>query len=188
MKKHFQKLIPLVVMLSMLTWGCAQSQKAQDTSAKAPAAQKQEENVYKGKVLGKSNKAKSISIEVGKGDKAKTLMVKFDDKTTGLEFAKKGEAAIIKWEQRGKDKVATVIKPKLAKLPEGIAEVKIDELKDLVASKADLAIIDSRPGKRYAQSHLPGAISIPADPDISLAVFHEPKSRRSGEKIWIHKH
>lgn len=161
MKTQLKKMIPLVVMFSMMTWGCVQTQQAQDTAGKAPVMKKQEQNVLKGKILGKSNKAKSISIQVGKGDKAKTIMVKFDDQTTGLDFAKKGEAAIIQWEPRGKDKLATVIKPKLAKLPAGIAEIKSPELKQLLDANKDLMIVDSRPGKRFAQSHIPGAVSIP---------------------------
>ena len=127
------------------------------------AAQQQDANVYKGKIIGKSNKAKTISIEVGQGDKAQTIMVKFDDQTKGTEFAAKGEAAIIAWEMRGDEKYATIIKPKLATLPNGVTEIKSQELKKLMDSGADLALIDSRPEGRYAQSHLPGAISIPVE-------------------------
>ena len=105
------------VMITLLSFGCA-PQSQQTTTAAKPAvqqAQKKAANVYKGPIVGKSNKAKTISITVGKGDTAQTMMVRFDDQTQGLEFAKKGEAAIINWEQRGSDKFATVIKPKLAK-------------------------------------------------------------------------
>lgn len=148
-------------MLAFMTWGCANSIASSDSQEMKPAAeQAQAENVYKGKIVGKSNKAKTISIEVGKGDDTKTMMVKFDDQTTGLEHAAKGEAAIITWEKRGEDKIATVIKPKLAKLPEGVAEVKSDDVKKLIDSGADFVLIDSRPASRYAQAHLPGAISI----------------------------
>ena len=173
----FKKFLPLAIMLSMLTWGCAQTKTAQDATLKSTVAQKKEATVYKGKVLGMSKKAKSISIQVGKGDKAKTMMVKYDNKTTGLEFAKKGEAAIINWEMRGTDKIATVIKPKLAKLPEGISEIKTAELKKLIDSNSDLTIIDSRPAKRYAQSHIPGAISIPVGDMKSKAAEMLPKEK-----------
>ncbi len=163
MKTQLKKFLPVAIMLSMLTWGCAQTQTGQDAAAKPAAAQKQEATAYKGKIIGMSKKAKTISIEVGKGDKAKTMMVKFDSKTKGLEFAKKGEAAIVEWEFCCDAKLAKIIKPKLAKLPEGTSEIKTPELKGLVESKADFMIIDSRPGKRYAQSHIPGAVSIPVD-------------------------
>jgi predicted sulfurtransferase len=160
MKRNLKKFLPLAIMLSMLTWGCVQTEKTADPMTKSTAAMKQEATVYKGKIAGKSKKAKTISIVVGKGDKAKTIMVKFDNKTKGLDFAKKGEAAIINWEMRGSDKYATVIKQKLAKLPEGVLEVKPKEVKALLDKDTDLVLIDSRPEKRFAQSHLPGAISI----------------------------
>ncbi len=147
----------------MLTWGCAQTQTAADTVAQTAVVAKQKATVYKGKIVGMSKKAKTISIEVGKGDKAKTIMVKFDSKTKGLEFAKKGEAAIITWEKRGSDQFATVVKPKLAKLPEGVTEIKPKEMKKLLDNKTDLVLVDSRPSKRYAQSHLPTAVSIPVN-------------------------
>lgn len=161
MKKTLTKFIPLCIVVSMMAWGCAQNKTtAPDTAVKPAAAKKQEGNVYKGKIVGKSNKAKTISIEVGKGDKAKTIMVRFDGKTKGVEHAAKGEAAIIAWEVRGSDKFATVIKPKLAKLPEGVSEIKSKELKKMIDAGTDFALVDSRPMKRYAQAHLPGAISI----------------------------
>ena len=164
MKKCFTRLIPLCIILAMITWGCAQNQTTgQDASMKPAASQTQGENVYKGKVVGKSNKAKTISIEVGQGKDAQTMMVRFDDKTKGIDYAAKGEAAIITWEMRGNDKYATVIKPKLAALPEGVTEIKSKELKELIDSGSALELIDSRPVARYDQAHLPGAISIPVD-------------------------
>ena len=163
MKKQLKKFIPLCIMMSMLMWGCAQTTKAPTDTASTPAAsqQKADKNVYKGKIVGKSNKAKTISISVGKGDKAKTVMVKFDDKTKGTEFAKKGEAAIIMWEKRGNDQFATVIKPKLAKLPEGTTEIKSKELKAILDAKTPMVLVDSRPAGRFNQAHLPTAVSIP---------------------------
>lgn len=163
MQIHPKTLFLLGIIALFTFTGCAE-QKSQTATAVKPTAAKaapQAENVLKGKIAGKSNKAKSISITVGKGDKAKTLMVKFDDTTQGLEFAKKGEAAIIKYEVKGKDKFATVIKPKLAKLPAGVTEIKTDELSELYDSNAEMTVIDSRPAGRYAQAHLPNAISIP---------------------------
>jgi len=178
MRKNLTRFLPLCIMLTMLTWGCAQNTTTPSASTVKPAAtQKKAENVYKGKIVGKSNKAKTISISVGKGDKAKTLLVKFDDKTKGSEFAKKGEAAIITWEKRGNDQYATVIKPKLAKLPEGVTEIKSKELKKLLASNTQMVLVDSRPSKRYAQSHLPGAVSIPVPQFKTTAPELLPKEK-----------
>ena len=97
MRKQMLKFLPLCLMAALLSYGCVQTGGTED-AAKAPAKkaeQAQKENVYKGKVTGKSNKAKSISTVVGKGDKAKTMMVKFDGKTKGLDHAAKGEAVIM---------------------------------------------------------------------------------------------
>ncbi len=149
--------IPLVLLSVLFAFGTAYS----TARAENPAAVKQELNVYKGKVAGRSNKARTISITVGKGDKAKTIMVKFDETTEGLEFAKKGEAAIIQWQQRGEDKFATVVKPKLATLPPGVTEIKADELYKVLFDHMPVTVVDARPKGRYDQGHLPGAVSIP---------------------------
>ncbi len=152
-----------VFMLSFLLYGCGEkvSQTAEAAKPAAAAAEQKDANVFKGPIVGRSNKAKTISITVGKGDAAKTMMLRFDDTTEGLDFAKKGEAAIITWEQRGDDKFATVVKPKLAKLPEGITEISVDELFKLLQDHAPLTLVDARPEIRYHQGHLPGAINIP---------------------------
>lgn len=163
MQNHPKKIFILGIIALFAFTGCA-TQKPQAPTAVKPAAEKtapQAEKVLKGQIAGKSNKAKTISITVGQGEKAQTHMLKFDDTTTGLEFAKKGEAAIINYEMKGKDKYATVIKPKLAKLPPGVTEIKTDELVELYENDTDMVVIDSRPASRYAQAHLPDAISIP---------------------------
>ena len=106
-----------VFMLSFLLYGCGEkvSQTAESAKPAVAAAEQKDANVYTGPIIGRSNKAKTISIAVGKGDAAKTMMLRFDDTTEGLDFAKKGEAAIIAWEQRGDDKVATVSQTKACK-------------------------------------------------------------------------
>ena len=159
--KKLLRFIPVLLFSAFLIGAPTGHMDAAHAADKAPAAAKKDKNVYKGKILGKSNKAKTISIEVGKGDAATTKMVKFDDQTTGLEFAQKDEAAIINWEQRGTDKYATAIKPKLAKLPEGVTEIKTDELHGLLEKGTALTLVDARPESRYDQAHLPGAINIP---------------------------
>lgn len=158
-RQVISRYLPLVLLCVLFSFGCANSTTT-TASETQPAVVKQAPSVYKGKVAGRSNKAKTISITVGKGDAAKTMMVKFDETTKGLEFAKKGEAAIIKWQQRGDDKFATIVKPKLAKLPPGVAEIKADELYKLLLDHAPMTLVDARPESRYAQGHLPAAINI----------------------------
>lgn len=155
--------ISQLLLLILFSWGCGK-QSADVNQADQPAeaaAEKKPDNLLKGPIVGRSNKAKTISITVGKGDAAKTIMVRYDDDTTGVEHATKGEAAIIQWEQRGEDKFATVIKPKLAKLPAGVTEIQVDELFELIENDTDMVLVDARPKSRYDQAHLPGAISIP---------------------------
>lgn len=156
------KMLLAALLVSTLFYGCAQdtSTSGPQTKSVAGQAQKKNENVFTGPIVGKSNKAKTISITVGKADAAKTMMLRFDDQTTGLEYADKGEAAIISWEQRGDDKFALSVKPKLAKLPDGVTEIKVDELYALISTKAPLTLVDARPESRFAQGHLPGSISI----------------------------
>jgi len=163
MKKSMVKFIPFFIMASFLVTGCTQDTSSTTTAAKpVPSTQekKSEDPVYKGKVVGKSNKAKSISIVVGKGKEAKTVMVKFDDKTKGVEHASKGQASIIFYEMRDGQPWATVVKPKLAKLPKGVTEIKTAELKALIDAKTDFTLVDARPEKRWAASHIPSAVSI----------------------------
>jgi len=155
------KLVAAAFVLALASSGLAPMSSFAESAKQPAAAEQQTKNVYKGPVVGKSNKAQTISIQVGKGDAAKTMMVRFDDQTKGMEFAKKGEAAIITWEQRGNEKFATVIKPKLAKLPDGVTEIKVEELHGLLEGDTPLTLVDARPLMRYDQGHIPGAISIP---------------------------
>ena len=166
------KVLASALVLTFLLTGCATPPPYTSQATKSPVqATQQKQNVYTGSVVGKSNKAKTISISVGKDDQAQPMMVKFDDNTKGLNFAEQGEAAIITWEQRGEDQFATEIKPKLAKLPEGVTEIKVDEMYALVENGTSMTLVDARPESRYAQGHLPEAISIPV-----------PKLKKMGEK------
>jgi hypothetical protein len=149
--------------VTLLFSGCARDTASVAQQGQTPGNQteKQAATVYTGSIVGKSNKAQTVSIEVGKDADAQTYMLKFDDDTTGLENAEPGEAAIITWEQRGEDKFAVEIKPKLAKLPEGVTEISVDELYQLIENDTPMFLADARPESRYQQAHLPGALNIP---------------------------
>ncbi|MEN8142081.1 MAG: rhodanese-like domain-containing protein [Thermodesulfobacteriota bacterium] len=144
--------------------GCASSGKdgvkesaiSRDMGKQAAAKQAMPKAV--GKVLGMSNKAKTITIA---DKKLGNVMIKFNDATKGLEHAKKGHAAIVNFKVVGGDKIATVVKPKLAKLPKGVSEIMPAELAKIMAAKSDYLLVDSRPGKRYAAGHIQTAISAP---------------------------
>lgn len=159
----FAKLAYLLTLLLFFSSGCAtqKSTNAPPAPAKQAASATKEESLsYKGTIGNVSEKAKSIAIQVGPEGKAETMIVRYDGKTRGVEFAKKGDSVTIAFELRDQEPHAISIKPNLAKLPDGVSEIKTAELQSLVDKKADLEILDSRPESRYAQSHLPGALSV----------------------------
>ncbi|MFA7382340.1 MAG: rhodanese-like domain-containing protein [Desulfurivibrionaceae bacterium] len=159
-EKKLHQWIPFLLLTGLLTAAPALSTTPAFAAEPAAATASQDTNTYTGKVTGKSNKAKTISIEV----KGKNEFVKFDDKTVGIEHAVEGEASIIQFELRGDDRFATSIKPKLASLPEGVKEIKSGELARLIAlgpQEGKYLLIDSRPAPRYHEGHIPTAISIP---------------------------
>jgi len=157
--KQLRKWIPFLLLTGLLVSGPPLSGSRALAADPAPQAA-QSANTLTGKVTGKSNKAKTISIEVA----GKNEFVKFDDKTVGIEHAVEGEASIIAFEMRGSDRYATSVKPKLATLPEGVKEIKVDELAKLIAvgpDEGNYVLVDSRPAARYHEGHIPTAISIP---------------------------
>lgn len=162
MKNAMRKFIPLIMMLALATPGCASQQGAgEGTQAGVKNSTTAKKKMYKGKIVGKSNKAKQISMKVGKGAKQKSIMITFDDETKGLEHAVKGHGAIVHYEMRNGKPFAILIKAKLAKLPAGSSEIGVAEIKQLLHASSDFVLIDSRPGQRYSEAHLPTAISIP---------------------------
>ncbi|HIJ89810.1 MAG: rhodanese-like domain-containing protein [Desulfobulbaceae bacterium] len=157
--KQLRKCIPFLLFTAFLVTGPTLSPSSALAEDPAPQAA-QNTNTLAGKITGKSNKAKTITIEV----KGKNEFIKFDDKTAGIEHAVEGEASIIQFEMRGDDRFATSIKPKLVSLPEGVKEIKTDELAKLVAmgpEEGNYVLIDARPAARYHEGHIPTAISIP---------------------------
>lgn len=157
--KQLRKWLPFLLFSGLLVGSPNLSGSLALAAEPAPQAA-QSANTFTGKVTGKSNKAKTITIEV----KGKNEFVKFDDKTAGIEHAVEGESSIIEFEMRGSDRFATSVKPKLATLPEGVKEIKVDELAKLIAvgpDEGNYVLVDSRPAARYHEGHIPTAISIP---------------------------
>ncbi|MEW6428448.1 MAG: rhodanese-like domain-containing protein [Thermodesulfobacteriota bacterium] len=146
-----------------LTMAVAASPAMADTGTAAetapPAAAAQAQPTLKGKILGISKKAKTISIDAD----GTTVLVKYNDATAGMEHAKVEEGAIISYAEEGKDKIATVIKPKLAQLPPGVTEITPDELSALLEGSAPdrYLLADARPAARFAEASIRTAISLP---------------------------
>jgi len=159
-----KKMFPLLLCMSLglLAGGCAGDKPAPD--AAKPATQTETQGgTYAGTVAGVSERASTLSITIGKEDDPdkKVMMLKFDGNTRGMNLAAKGKPVKVKYEKRGADLYATEVELKIAKLPAGITEIKTDELKKLIDSKANIYLVDSRPKGRFNQAHLPGAHSIP---------------------------
>lgn len=163
MKRPLLHLLLLCLMAAMLATGCAGPQKAEIVRDTGPpeAVEAVGQGTYEGEIVGISDRARTISIKVGKEEQARTVMVRFDAETQGINSVAPGYAAIITYEVRGNDTYATEVSPKLARLPEGVSEIKTAELEALIYSGEPLFLADSRPPIRYVQSHLPGAHSLP---------------------------
>ena len=112
-----RKLAFVLLLLSFVMAGCAE-QKPTGTAASpavsaaspavpAASAKKKAGPVYKGIIGDVSKKAKTISINVGPEGKTESMLVLFDDKTAGIDFAKKGDSVTIAYEMR--DQVAHAI-------------------------------------------------------------------------------
>jgi len=141
---------------------------AEPAVAPAPAdmaaAQAQQPGRYVGRVLMRSKKAKTISIEVGKGAKVEAFTFRHIDPLPGIEHANADLFAILTTELRDGEQVVVEAKPKLAAIPEGVRDLDTAAMAELLATrKPGLLLIDSRPRSRWLQSHLPNAISLPED-------------------------
>lgn len=120
-----------------------------------------EKGVLRGTLGNVSMKARTIQLQVGPA----VWLVKFEDETklTGAEALNEipsdKEIAIAIFEKDG-DLYASAVS---VKPPASIPEEKLIKLEALVASmeaKGEFVLVDSRPGPRYLEGHIPGAISI----------------------------
>lgn len=117
----------------------------------------------KGKITNISQKAKTIAIS--QKDKS-FFLLKFTEDTTlkGVKSSKEfkvGEAIIVQYTTVDGENIANSLEKALVKLPKGVKEIKTDQLADLIEKQKDTVVVDARPPSRYAEGHVPGAISIP---------------------------
>lgn len=162
----FMARVPIFIVATLLASGCASNtQIVAPRNQPSPTEQSvtlKADNVITGKLLGISQKAMTVTVESPKGP----VLIKFDGDTNGLRYLQEGSVVIITFNTSGKDKIATDIEPKLAKLPEGVSELQPDALAELVAigpEKGNYILVDARPAIGYAMGHIPTAISIPVD-------------------------
>jgi len=120
-----------------------------------------DEGILRGKLANRSNKAQTILIGIGPAN----WLVKFDDATEvkgadAVGEIEKGKEIAVSIVESGRDLYAKSIAVKpAAELPEGKL-MKADELAELIDEKADFILVDSRPGMKYIEGHIPGAIGI----------------------------
>ncbi|MFH1243004.1 MAG: rhodanese-like domain-containing protein [Pseudomonadota bacterium] len=122
-------------------------------------------DILAGNVKSSSNKAKSIQLQIND----EMEVVKYTPETTVKNVpdikALKGTIPLrIHYKRVGSDLVATeiVAKPEMKVPEEQLISVK--ELEKLVAvgpEKGGYTLVDSRPGIKYKEGHIPTAVSIP---------------------------
>ena len=130
----------------------------------------QEFKELKGVFLGKSYKAKLISLRIGE----KTLLLPYDGETAGLGEVAQGDNVLLRYRGEGNGKMALEVVPVMAALPVGVTEIDAEELLSMVSDRSQTGkylLIDCRPADFYAETHLPTAVSIPwtATKEVKLA-------------------
>ncbi len=118
--------------------------------------------VYSGKVLKKSNRTQTISLQVINGQGPTTVNISFTGQTRGIDHAVKGKMVNIIAKKTQDKLLATSIKPDLSGFVAGVAEIKVRKVKKLIKDGDDFILFDSRPAAAYAAGHLPGAMPLPA--------------------------
>ena len=159
MARKFKLFFFLIIPLCLFSYGCAQNRGAglQDETGATRS-----KKVYRGKIVAKSNRTETISIELGNGDSRRIVKVNFDDRTRGIDHAVMGKQVIVTFKVSGGHALATSIKAGLSGFAPGVSEISVKKVKKLIADGDDFTLIDSRPESQYKRSHLASAISIPS--------------------------
>ncbi len=157
----------LLVGLGLAAPGISQAKVlAAKKCLKCHAEIKDMDNLVAGEFQSRSNKAKSITVKIAKGE---VLVLKFTPQTTvenvpSIKALKKPIPVQVTYRMQGKDMVATeiVAKPVIKVPPQQLVDVKyVAALVQKGPEKGGYTLVDSRPPIRYQEGHLPTAISIP---------------------------
>jgi len=149
----------LVMSLCLFSFGCAKNRGAGLLNESTATETKK---VYRGKVVAKSNRTETISIELDNGDSTRIVKVNFDGKTRGIAHAVKGKQVIVTCKVAGGRTLATSVKAELSGFAPGVSEISVQKVKKLIGDGDEFSLIDSRPKSQYKRSHLPSAFSIPS--------------------------
>lgn len=143
------------------------------------------QGVVAGDLVSKSQKAGTITVDVGKG--VEVIKIAEDLKLkniSDLKEAQEGLAVLVKVEKKGDEIYGKelIAKPKFD-VPEDQL-IKLEELKALVEKgpeKGNYVLIDSRPTDHYEAGHIPTSINIPF-PKMQEMMGNLPKEK---EKLLI---
>lgn len=130
---------------------------------KANVTESTEAKSIQGKIANISQKAKTLALATSDGG---FFLMKFTDDTvlkgvgSAAEF-KEEEAVVALYTTVNGENIATSLEKDVIKLPEGVKEVKTDELVKLMADDKNVVVIDARPKIKYDEGHIPGSVSIP---------------------------
>jgi hypothetical protein len=124
---------------------------------------KEMKDVMAGDFESRSNKAKSIQVNVGE----QSQLVKFTTETEvvnaeSIKALQKPIPVLVAFERQGEDLVATKITAKpIIKVPENQL-IDVEGVAALLTQSPDsYLLVDSRPPIRYHEGHVPTAISMP---------------------------
>lgn len=138
--------------------------------------------VVGGEFQSRSMKAKSLQILVGD----RNVVIKFTPQTQvenvpNIKALKKPIPVVVKYEKKGQDMVATLIKakPKIKVPPEQLIDAQaLARLVAMGPDKGKYTLIDSRPPVRYQEGHIPSSIGIPF-PAMPKKMGLLPKDKKS---------
>lgn len=159
--------------------GSAQSEKPK-IAPQCKQCHKPDEKILRGLFMNVSKKAGTIQMQIGPA----TWLVRFDDSTKLIggdkfsEIPKEKEIAISFTERNGELYAESLSIEPPAKVPEEKL-IKVDALQRLVAmggEKGDVTLVDSRPGFRYNEGHIPGALSL-FDGEFDRNIEKLPKNK-----------
>ncbi len=159
MTRKFKLYFPLIIFTSVFVFGCVQHRGGGQQGELTATGFKK---VYRGKVVDRSNRTKTISLEVVDNGGSRIIELNFDDKTRGLDKAVKRKQVIVAYRVTGGRPIATSVKPDKTGFVAGVSEVPVKKVKKMIDRRDEFVLIDSRPKDEYIKSHLPISISIPA--------------------------
>ncbi len=159
MTRKFKLYFPLIILISLFVFGCAQHRGGGQQGELTVTGFKK---VYRGKVVDRSNRTKTISLEVVDNGSSRIIELNFDDKTRGIDKAAKRKQVIVTYRVAGGRPIATSVKPDKTGFVAGVSEVTAKKVKKMIDHGDEFVLIDSRPKDEFLKSHLPASISIPS--------------------------